>query len=34
LELWRAKNIMLIGMGIENVANDDVVTIGEERREL
>jgi len=25
---------MLIGMGIENVANDDVVTIGEERREL
>jgi len=22
------------GMGIENVANDDVVTIGEERREL
>ena len=34
MELWYAKNIMLIGMGIENVANDDVMTIGEEEKRV
>ena len=34
MELWRAKNIMLIGMGIENVANDDVVIVGEEEKKV